>query len=182
LIINDFNVHTVEDNLVFRVSEFEKIATDETITYNITFEIECNLYYQNPGLDYDYYGRLTEGVFKTQVVLTKDQSPYPALFEDNTILWREQKTFAANLDMRVSKWSINAKAKAGVRYNMVGYKAEHYFYFGSGGSWKEPVQGSVGYGKLGAKLGASVQHPIIWRFFGELDCEYARMFSGADRN
>ncbi|MEQ1666469.1 MAG: hypothetical protein ABL927_13960, partial [Bdellovibrionales bacterium] len=62
-----------QDNLVFRVSEFEKIATDETITYNITFEIECNLYYQNPGLDYDYYGRLTEGVFKTQVVLTKDQ-------------------------------------------------------------------------------------------------------------
>jgi hypothetical protein len=109
-------------------------------------------------------------------------TPYPDLFEDNTILWREQKTFAANLGIGVSKWSISAKAKAGIRYNIVGYKAEHYFYFGGGGSWEEPVQGSVAYGKLGAKLGASISHPIIWRFFGELDCEYARMFTGADRN
>jgi hypothetical protein len=60
-------------------------------------------------------------------------TPYPDLFEDNTILWREQKTFAANLGIGVSKWSISAKAKAGIRYNIVGYKAEHYFYFGGGG-------------------------------------------------
>jgi hypothetical protein len=125
---------------------------------------------------------LSVGLSYTRCVFCYIPTPYPAQFEDNTILWREQKTFAANLDMGVSKWSITAKAKAGIRYNMVGYKAEHYFYFGGGGGWKEAVQGSVDYGKLGAKLGASVQHPIIWRFFGELDCEYARMFSGADRN
>lgn len=102
--------------------------------------------------------------------------------ENYTIMWRVQKTFSADLGYRVSKWSLSATAKAGVRYNMVGYKVEHYASVPHSGGWLEGKGGSKAYGKFGAKLGASIQHPIIWRFFGELDCEYARMFSGGDRH
>lgn len=107
---------------------------------------------------------------------------WPSRFENNTIMWREQKTITSEIGYRFSKGSISARAKTGIRYNAVGYKVEHYYYFSGGGNWWEPYGGSKSYGKLGAKLGASLQHPIIWRFFGELDCEYARMFAGADRN
>ncbi|MFN0216082.1 MAG: hypothetical protein ACKVT2_17620, partial [Saprospiraceae bacterium] len=59
---------------------------------------------------------------------------------------------------------------------------EHYYTAIHHGGWGEGYGGGKNYGKLGAKLGASIQHPILWRFFGELDCEYAHMFSGGDRN
>ncbi|HLP92433.1 MAG TPA: hypothetical protein VK168_00245 [Saprospiraceae bacterium] len=131
------------------------------------------------------YTRLFDKKLTVGVNFTKCGFHYlPTLkkIEDNSIFWRVQKTFSADLGYRISKWSISATAKAGIRYNMVGYKVEHYASLPHSGGWLEGIGGSKEYGKIGAKLGAAIQHPIIWRFFGELDCEYARMFSGGDRN
>lgn len=61
--------HGLQNDAIFRVSTFEKIETPESVTYNITFEIECDLYYADSDADYAYYGRLTDGIFKTSVTL-----------------------------------------------------------------------------------------------------------------
>jgi len=106
----------------------------------------------------------------------------PQPFEDNTVLGREQNTLSVNFGYGIPIGPILARAKAGLRYNMVGGKMVHYRYINGGASWHTIVWGHEAYSKLGAKIGASMRHPIVWRFFGELDCEYARMFSGADRN
>lgn len=102
--------------------------------------------------------------------------------ENNTIMWREQKTLSADAGIGVSKWSMRARAKTGICYNLTGYKHEFYYSATHTGGWREAIVGNQYYGKWGARLGACIQHPIIWRFFGELGCEYARMFSGKDRN
>lgn len=137
---------------------------------------------KNISLNYTrlWGNKLTVGLSYAQC--TFNYLPTLEKLESNTIEWREQKTFSADIGFRVSKWSFSAKAKTGIRYNLTGNKKEHYGSTLHSGGWKEGHGGSKDYGKLGAKLGASIQHPIIWRFFGELDCEYARMFSGGDRN
>ena len=109
-------------------------------------------------------------------------SDLPQPFENNTVLWREQNTLSANIGYGIPIGLIMARTKAGLRYNIVGGKMVHYKYFGGGGPWQEPVWGGEPYAKLGGIIGISARHPIVWRFFGELDCEYARMFSGADQN
>ncbi|MEQ1666470.1 MAG: hypothetical protein ABL927_13965 [Bdellovibrionales bacterium] len=150
------------DTSAFKISPFTK-GKNISLNYTRLFGKKLSV-----GLSY------TQCAFNYLPTLKK--------LENNTIMWREQKTFSAAIGFGVSKWQISAKAKAGFRYNIVGSKAEHYFTSLHSGGWLEGYGGSQAYGKLGAKLGASIQHPILWRFFGELDCEYARMFSGADRN
>ncbi|MBN8679192.1 MAG: hypothetical protein J0M29_13265 [Chitinophagales bacterium] len=150
------------DTSAFSISPFTK---GKNISLNYTRLLGKNL---SVGLNYIQCGF--------------DYLPRLKKLENNTIMWRVQKTFSADLGYRISKWSISATAKAGIRYNMIGYKVEHYASVPHSNGWREGIGGSKEYGKIGAKLGAALQHPIIWRFFGELDCEYARMFSGGDRN
>ncbi|MBC7778387.1 MAG: hypothetical protein H7246_23345 [Phycisphaerae bacterium] len=150
------------DSSAFKVSPFTK-GKNISLRYTRLFgkKLSVGLSYTQCGFDY---------------------LPTLKKLENNTIMWREQKTFSFDIGFGISKWQISAKAKAGFRYNMVGFKAEHYSSSLHSGGWVEGYGGSKDYGKLGAKLGASIQHPILWRFFGELDCEYAKMFSGGDRN
>ena len=59
-----------QDNAVFRISELKISGVPGYRVYDITFEIECDLYYENSGTnDRRYYGRLEDGIFKTQVVM-----------------------------------------------------------------------------------------------------------------
>ncbi len=61
----------VQKNSVFRVTSFEKKVTPDFIIYDITFEISCDLYYGSDSTDNGYFGRLEDGVFKTQVILSR---------------------------------------------------------------------------------------------------------------
>jgi hypothetical protein len=60
-----------QKDAVFRVTEYTKTVTPDFDIYDITFEIECDLYYGNSSKDRTYFGRLENGVFKTQVVLER---------------------------------------------------------------------------------------------------------------
>ena len=150
------------DTSAFKISPFTK-GKNISLSYTRLFGKKLSV-----GLSY------TQCAFNYLPALKK--------LERNTIEWREQKTFSAAIGFGVSKWSVSAKVKAGIRYNFIGTKMEYYGSSLHSGGWLEGYGAGKDYGKLGAKLGASIQHPILWRFFGELDCEYARMFSGADRN
>lgn len=55
-----------QDNLKFSIEKLEISNVGIWINYDITFRIECDLYYYN-GI---YYGRLEEGEFKTQFAIT----------------------------------------------------------------------------------------------------------------
>ncbi|HND87455.1 MAG TPA: hypothetical protein PK971_03955 [Saprospiraceae bacterium] len=44
----------------------------------------------------------------------------------------------------------------------------------------EPKLDGPGYTKLGGSLGISIGHPIVWRFFGELEGEYLRVNTDLD--
>ncbi len=60
----------VRQKPIFRVTEFQIDETPFSKIYNITFEIECDLVYKS-GFDIKLFGRLEDGVFKTQVVIPK---------------------------------------------------------------------------------------------------------------
>lgn len=124
---------------------------------------------------------LTVGLTYARCYFRYLPTPTPEILQPNSIGSRYQKTLTANIGYEFSKWSLSARAKAGLRYNLKGLKSEHYSQTPASWGW-ESRGGIDEYGKIGVSLGVSIQHPIIWRFFGELDCEYAKMFSGADRN
>ena len=88
----------------------------------------------------------------------------------------------SGLGFGYTKWGLTARAKAGIRYNIRGEHFEHFYALVHSHGWGEAYGALYGYGKIGPMLGASIQHPIFWRFFGEMDCEYAHLFSGVDRN
>ena len=58
-----------QENAVFRISELKISGVPGYRVHDITFEIECDLYYWDSTFDYRYYGRLEDGIFKTQVVM-----------------------------------------------------------------------------------------------------------------
>ena len=58
-----------QDNAVFRISELTISGVPGYRVYDITFEIECDLYYASANNGHRYYGRLEDGIFKTQVVM-----------------------------------------------------------------------------------------------------------------
>ncbi len=60
-----------QSNVVFRVSEFERVETFNLIHYDITFEVECDLYFGSDSRLYDYFGRLDDGVFRTKFSVPK---------------------------------------------------------------------------------------------------------------
>ena len=99
-----------------------------------------------------------------------------------TITDRYQKTITANLGFGYTKWGLTARVKTGLRYNIRGEHFEHFYSLIHSNGWGEAFGALYGYGKIGAMFGASIVHPIVWRLFGEIDCEYAYLFSGVDRN
>jgi hypothetical protein len=95
---------------------------------------------------------------------------------------RYQQTFTANLGIGYTIWKMNLRAKTGIRYNRRGEQSKMIRYGIHSGGWGEAYGEIYEYSKIGPMVGASIAHPIIWRFFGELDCEYVHLFSGVDRN
>jgi hypothetical protein len=77
---------------------------------------------------------------------------------------------------------MNLRAKTGIRYNLRGRQSKILYYRITSGGWSEAYGEIYYYSKIEPMFGASIAHPIIWRFFGELDCEYVHLFSGVDRN
>ena len=61
-----------QDNFVFKITELKKTVYQDIITYDITFQISCTLYYGNQKANDNYFGRLEDGIFKTQIILPKD--------------------------------------------------------------------------------------------------------------
>jgi hypothetical protein len=99
-----------------------------------------------------------------------------------TIETRYQKTLTANIGIGYTKWKMTARAKGGIRYNLQGEQSKLIHAGIHSGGWGEAYGEIYGYSKIGSMLGASIVHPIVWRFFGEIDCEYVHLFSGVDRN
>jgi hypothetical protein len=99
-----------------------------------------------------------------------------------TITSRYQKTVSADIGKQISRWSLNMRAKVGIRYNWVSVKREHHAGGWHSNGWYESFGAENRYGRLGASMGLSIAHPIFWRIFGELDSEFAKMFTRVDRN
>lgn len=55
----------------FKISEVEKEETALTITYHITFEVSCDLFYGGNSAYVEYFGRLEDGIFKTTATIYK---------------------------------------------------------------------------------------------------------------
>lgn len=99
-----------------------------------------------------------------------------------TIESRYQKTLTANLGLGYTKWGLIAHVKTGLRFNIRGNQSKFIRASVHSQGWGEAYGEIYEYSKIGPTLGASIAHPIFWRFFGEIDCEYAHLFSGVDRN
>jgi len=95
---------------------------------------------------------------------------------------RFQQTLTANFGIGYTIWKMNLRAKTGIRYNLRGRQSKIIYYRITSGGWSEAYGEIYDYSKIGPMVGGSIAHPIIWRFFGELDCEYVHLFSGVDRN
>ena len=59
----------IQHNSSFRISDVTKSITGDWVTYDITLQITCDLYYK----DKSYYGRLENGIFKTRITLPTDE-------------------------------------------------------------------------------------------------------------
>ncbi|MDO8970420.1 MAG: hypothetical protein Q7U74_07015 [Saprospiraceae bacterium] len=99
-----------------------------------------------------------------------------------TIVYRFQRTLTADFGVTLSKKALLIRAKSGIRYNQFTEKSVHLAGGWHSGGWYESFGTIDDYGKVGASMGISIAHPIFWRIFGELDSEFAKMFSGVDRN
>lgn len=55
----------------FEITELEITETAFALIYDITFEIECDLYWASASEQKIFYGRLEDGVFKTQAIVDK---------------------------------------------------------------------------------------------------------------
>lgn len=60
-----------QSDLTFRVSEFQRAERGDSIYYDITFEIACDLYYGSSSKAISYFGRLEDGVYRTMVAVKK---------------------------------------------------------------------------------------------------------------
>lgn len=105
-----------------------------------------------------------------------------SLLDDNSVDFRSQRVFTANMGVSVSKWSLVLRGKMGVRYNQRSLKSVHLWGGWHANGWYESRGLVDRYGRLGASMGVSIAHPIFWRIFGEFDSEFAKMFTRADRN
>jgi hypothetical protein len=102
--------------------------------------------------------------------------PYDKPFPNNSVIARGFNFSNIALGYRFTKWGLGLTAKAGLSYRYRVFKLVHYGY-NPYSAWVEPLGVYFGTSSLGATLGFSLSHPILWRFFGEFDCSYGRMFS-----
>jgi hypothetical protein len=58
-----------QDDPIFKISDMEIERVGNISTYYITFQIECDLYYEGLYHNNEFYGRLEDGEFKTKLVL-----------------------------------------------------------------------------------------------------------------
>lgn len=100
----------------------------------------------------------------------------PQYYDNNTVIRRDFKYISVQAGYRISKWSMVAEVKSGINYRFSGEKAVHYFYFLGSGPYFESVGEYIRYKDVGITFGLSLSHPILWKLYGEIDCEYARMF------
>jgi len=101
---------------------------------------------------------------------------------NNTTEFREQRIFTANMGISIRKWSLTMRGKAGIRYNQRSIKFVHVGGGWHSKGWYESFASEDRYGRLGISTGLSISHPIFWRIFGEIDSEFAKMFTRVDRN
>lgn len=102
--------------------------------------------------------------------------------DNYTIEDRFQRILTTNLGLSISKWSMVMRAKAGIRYNLRSSRFTHIAGGMHSGGWYESFGRIDHYAKLGLSTGISIAHSIYGPIFGEFDSEFAKMFSGADRN
>lgn len=62
---------TLSDNTVFKVVNLKKETLPDFHFYDITFEIECDLYWADIEGEKKKFGRLENGVFKTEVLVPR---------------------------------------------------------------------------------------------------------------
>ena len=160
---NEFSLGYFTAGNFFDSSEvkFSKFVRGKNITFSYTRHIDKHLF------------------FNTTYVRSSFRyisNPAPEFLKDNSILTRHLKVIFGSIGYRISKWSMSAKAKAGIGYRFEFEKVVHFTYFNSG-NWSEPREGFYAFKSVGPTLGLTVSHPIVWRLFGEFDCEYAKMFS-----
>lgn len=95
----------------------------------------------------------------------------PADIKPNTILGRSTEVWGISAGYAITKGVIPIRVKAGFARTS-GFKLNFYGYH-----WLtyEPILEGPGYKNLSASISASIGHPIIWRFFGELEGQYLRV-------
>jgi hypothetical protein len=165
LSVGYFSAGEFFDETPFKTSLFDK---GKNISINYTRLMDKNL---SVGLAYARCGFLYVPI----EVPRYDLDPYTTEF-------RIQRTFTANIGLKFSLLSLTLRGKAGIRYNQRSTKVVHTGGGWHSGFWYESFGIVDRYGRLGASLGLSMTHPIFWRIFGELDSEFAKMFTRVDRN
>jgi hypothetical protein len=165
LSVGYFSAGEFFDETPFKTSVFDK---GKNISINYTRLLDKNL---SVGLTYARCG------FQYVPV---DAERYH--LKNNTTEFRLQRTFTANIGLNISISSLKIRGKAGIRYNQRSTKFEHVGGGWHSSGWYESFGAENRYGRLGASMGISIAHPIFWRIFGELDSEFAKMFTRVDRN
>jgi hypothetical protein len=97
----------------------------------------------------------------------------------NTILGRTIRHYAISGGYRFGIADFFIKSSVGLSYR-TGFKAKHLYTYNHG-SWVEGYYEFYEYKGLGISGGISIQHPIIWKFFGELSANYIHYRSDFDK-
>ncbi len=143
--------------------------------------------YDWPTISYTY--RFNKHIFVMAKHGMNHFSYYNAPFKDvngiyvppppNTLIDRVIRRFNLDVGYHLNLKSVAVRARLGLAYNR-GAKGWHILTINQG-AWQEPFFEYDTYNDLGGLIGLTIQHPIVWRFFGELSADYLQMFSGIDR-
>jgi len=121
--------------------------------------------------------RLSAGLsFSRQAFDYADHFTKPEDYKPNALIYRDVWHWGLNGSYSITSGLVPIRIKAGITRS-AGYKIIFYGY-----NWitGEPERGGPGYTKMGVSIGASIGHPIVWRFFGELNGEYFRVNTDLD--
>ena len=92
------------------------------------------------------------------------------IIERSTEAWGISAGYAVVSDKMPVRIKVGFARSSGSKLNFYGY---HWITH-------EPIWEGVGYKKRSLSIGASIGHPIVWRFFGELNGEYFRVNTDLD--
>jgi hypothetical protein len=97
----------------------------------------------------------------------------------HSILRRTITRYTIDMGYLYSIKNFNVNLNSGLTYHR-GDRLD-YLYGGYHSSGFFEVFGLIDeYNDLGIVLGANLKHPIVWRFFGELEAQYHKMFDRGD--